>query len=166
MAEPVEIERAGAERIGELEPLYLALAEHHGRIRPSLAGLAATDGATGWANRRRHYEEWLATDGAFVLVARRDGAPVGFALVTVEPGFDGWGVGGTIGELHDLAVLPSERGVGLGGRLLDRVAAELAAAGVEHLRLDVLAGNDDAARLYERWGLEMVVTRMLGPTRR
>jgi ribosomal protein S18 acetylase RimI-like enzyme len=166
MAAAVEIERAGAERIEELEPLHLALAEHHGRIRPSLAGLEARDGASGWANRRPHYEEWLAAPGAFVLIARRGGAAVGFALVTVEPGFDGWGEGGAIGELHDLAVLPAERGGGIGTRLLDRVAAELDAAGVEHLRLLVLAGNDDAARLYERWGMEPVVTTMLGRTRR
>ncbi len=166
MAEAVEIERAGAERIAELEPLYLALAEHHGRIRPSLAGLAARDGAAGWASRRPHYEEWLASPGAFVLLARRDGAAIGFALVTVEPGFDSWGEGGAIGELHDLAVLPAARGAGVGTLLLDRVAAELAAAGIEHLRLDVLAGNDDAARLYERWGMEPVVTTMLAPTRR
>jgi GNAT superfamily N-acetyltransferase len=166
MEAEIDFELLGAERVDELRPLYEALAAHHGEIRPTLAGLTAKDPADGWVRRRASYREWLAQPGSFALLARRDGRPLGFALVTIEEGFDSWGTGGRIGELHDLAVLPGERGAGLGRLLLDRVATELAGVGIEHVRLDVLAGNDDAFRFYERWGLEPVVTTMLGPTRR
>jgi ribosomal protein S18 acetylase RimI-like enzyme len=161
----VAIERVGAERIEEMEPLYLALHEHHTAIRPELRGGAAREAAESWQRRRGRYRDWLARPGAFALLARsEDGAAVGFAVVTVEDGYDSWQCGERIGEVHDIALLPAARGGGLGGELLARVAAELAADGVEYYRLLVLEGNDDAVRFYERAGLTTVVQQMLGRT--
>ena len=161
----VAIERVGAERIEEMEPLYIALHEHHAAIRPELAGGVARDPADSWRRRRRRYQDWLAQPGAFALLARRaEGAAVGFAVVTVEDGFDSWRCGERIGEVHDIALLPEARGDGLGSELLARVAAELAADGVDYYRLLVLEGNEDAVRFYERAGLGTVVQQMLGRT--
>ena len=39
-----------------------------------------------WERRRRQYEGWLADEGSFVLVARRDGRAVGYILVAVARG--------------------------------------------------------------------------------
>lgn len=167
MSGAVAIERVGAERIEEMEPLYLALHEHHTAIRPALAGGPAREAAESWQRRRRRYRDWLAQPGAFALLARgEDGAAVGFAVVTVEAGYDSWHCGERLGEVHDIALLPAARGGGLGSELLARVAAELAADGVEYYRLLVLDGNDDAVRFYERAGLGTVVQQMLGRTHR
>ncbi len=162
----VAIERVGAERTEELGPLYIALHEHHTAVRPQLAGAPARDAEDSWRRRRRHYEDWLAQPGAFALLARPEsgGAAVGFAVVTVEDAYDSWDCGERIGDVHDIAVLPAARGAGLGGELLARVAAELAADGVSHYRLLVLDGNDDAVRFYERSGMTTVVHQMLGRT--
>jgi ribosomal protein S18 acetylase RimI-like enzyme len=164
VSEAVSIERVGAERIEEMGPLYEALHEHHATIRPELAGGPTRGAAESWARRRRRYEGWLAQPGAFALLALRGGTAVGFAVVTVEDGFDSWRCGDPIGEVHDVALLPEARGGGLGSELLARVAAELAAAGVGYYRLLVLDGNDDAVRFYERAGMETVIHQMLGRT--
>jgi ribosomal protein S18 acetylase RimI-like enzyme len=160
------IERVGAERIDEVGPLYVALHQHHAAVRPQLAGAPARDAEESWRRRRGRYHGWLAQPGAFALLARHadGGAAVGFAIVTVEDAYDSWDCGERIGEVHDIALLPEARGAGLGGALLARVAAELAADGVSHYRLLVLDGNDDAVRFYERAGMTAVVHQMLGRT--
>lgn len=172
MSGEIAIERVGAERIEAMAPLYEALHEHHARIAPALAGGPARETGESWRRRRRHYEKWLAQPGAFALLARKAAADgeayagevVGYAVVSVEAGFDSWDCGERVGDLHDLAVLPAARGAGLGHELLARVAAELATAGISQYRLLVLEGNDDAVRFYEREGLTTVVQMMLGPT--
>jgi ribosomal protein S18 acetylase RimI-like enzyme len=160
----VEVELAGAERIDELEELRLVLHEHHAAIAPTLAGAPARARPEAWALRRARYVEWLAEPGAFVAIARREGEAIGCAVVSVEGGYESWDAGERVGAVHDIAVLPGARGEGVGGLLLDRVAAELAAAGISHYRLNVLIGNDDAFRFYERRGLTAITTQMLGPT--
>lgn len=153
MSGVVSIERVGAERIEEMEPLCVALHEHHAAIRPELAGGPARGAAESWERRRARYEAWLAQPGAFALLARnQDGAAIGFAVVTVEDSYDSWRCGEPIGEVHDIASLPDARGGGLGGALLARVAAELADAGVEYYRLLVLEGNDDAVPVLRAGG--------------
>jgi GNAT superfamily N-acetyltransferase len=49
-------------------------------------------------------------------------------------------------------VSDAETGSGLGSVLLDRLETHLRARGAPDLILGVLAGNDDAIRLYERRG--------------
>ena len=84
------------------------------------------------------------------LVAERDGAPVGaclwfahFSTFRGEPGL----------YVQDLYVAPSERGTGLGRRLLAAAAADGRAQGATHLRLSVESGNDGAQRFYAASGL-------------
>lgn len=160
----VSIVKAGAERLDELEPLYRALHVHHAAVTPELAGMTACDAGESWRRRRRRYATWLAQSRSFVLLAERGSRPIGFALVTVEQGYDGWGAGERLGEVRDLVVLPEERGAGVGRLLLDRTAAELATAGIEQYRLTVLAANAEAIRFYERSGLRPVAQQMLGRT--
>lgn len=65
---------------------------------------------------------------------------------------DTWRTGERIGELESLSVLPSHRGRGIGGALLDAVDAAFEARGIRDLIVGALAGNDAALRLYERRG--------------
>lgn len=65
---------------------------------------------------------------------------------------DTWQTGARIGEIESLAVRPSQRGQGIGTRLLTALESELRSVGVDDLILGVLPGNDAAIRLYERRG--------------
>ncbi len=163
MSGGVSITKVGPERLDDLEQTYRALHLHHAQIAPELTGMTPREEDESWSRRRPRYEGWLREPGAFALLAETDAGPVGHALVTIADGYDSWR-GGSIGELRDLAVLPSQRGAGVGSALLDRVVEELAGAGVEHYRLTVLADNTDAIRFYERAGLRTVTLQMQGPT--
>jgi ribosomal protein S18 acetylase RimI-like enzyme len=65
---------------------------------------------------------------------------------------DSW----TLGRLY---VLPAWQGDGVGSALLDRVEAAARDAGVERLRLVVLAANDPAVAFYEAAGYRHAETR-------
>jgi GNAT superfamily N-acetyltransferase len=148
----LEIVAAGAERVDELEPLWLALHRHHREV--AAHPVVADDGAS-WARRQAWYLEMLTGGEDVLLIAERDARPVGYAYVHLHHGPDDtWPVDGRWGELVSLSVLPEERGGGVGTALLDAVDAELTARGVSDLQVAVMAGNADALRLYQRRGLE------------
>jgi GNAT superfamily N-acetyltransferase len=159
----IEIAVAGAERIDELEPLWLALHRHH---RAVAAAPVVGDDDASWARRRAWYLDMLAGGEDVVLIAERAGRPVGYAFLHLHHGPDDtWPVGERWGEVVSLSVLPEERGAGVGTALLDAVDAELAARGVPDLQVAVMAGNRDALRLYQRRGLapaELVLFRFGG----
>ena len=98
----------------------------------------------------------------------------------LQPYVDGWGRPADVGVLgvgpsgrivgsawarpltdgvHELAVatVPSQRGRGLGTRLIESLVADMAARSLPVLRLDVRPANP-ALRLYERLGFERVGT--------
>jgi len=161
----VEITRLGAERIPELEPVFLALHEHHGEVSPTLGGREQRSPDEAWAFRRRRYETWLAEGGA-LWGAERERAIVGYASVQLASGYAGWRTGDRIGVVETLSVLPTERGRGIGSALLDRVERELADLGVDYMLIGAVAGNEDAQRLYERRAnLERVGVNFGGPVR-
>jgi GNAT superfamily N-acetyltransferase len=159
----IEIAVAGAERVDELEPLWLALHRHH---RAVAAAPVVADDDVSWARRRAWYLDMLAGGEDAVLIAERAGRPVGYAFLHLHHGPDDtWPVGELWGEVVSLSVLPDERGAGVGTALLDAVDAELAARGVSGLQVAVMAGNADAVRLYERRGLvpaELILFRFGG----
>ena len=151
---------AGAERVDELEPLWLALHRYH---REVAAQPVVADDAASWARRRAWYLEMLADGEDIVVIAERHGLPVGYAFLHLHHGPDDtWPVAGRWGEVVSLSVLPEERGGGVGTALLDAVDRELAARGIRDLQVAVMAGNADALRLYQRRGLtpaELVLFR-------
>lgn len=88
--------------------------------------------------QRQHYADFSNADHRIIL---RDVQPVGRLLVLrLEAEFC----------LADIALLPAERGAGLGARLLGELLAEAAQAG-KPVTLHVAHGNR-ARRLYERLG--------------
>jgi GNAT superfamily N-acetyltransferase len=86
-----------------------------------------------------------ATPGAFSLIARLDGRPVG--LANCFTGFSTFAAQPLV-NVHDLAVLPGCRGHGVGRALLKAVEAEARRCGASKLTLEVLSGNERAKSLY------------------
>ena len=90
-----------------------------------------------------------------VLIAERDGEPVGLAVAEKA--------GKLVGYLGSLYVLPAARKSGVAAELVREVVALLAEQGVEMLELDVLAANTDARAIYERWGFTPVQYDLAAP---
>lgn len=109
-------------------------------------------------------DDWLAALGAYRPVderaarviltgssaqafatARRDGAVVGIGRLGVSAGWGG---------LAAMWVSPTDRGHGLGSRLLGALAQEAGRQGLRSLHLQVDADNAGALRLYRRRGFE------------
>ncbi|MEM1382524.1 MAG: N-acetyltransferase [Pseudomonadota bacterium] len=95
----------------------------------------------GWADLRRVYGRW-STPWRSALLSLYDRAP--------EPGeflMDG------------IAVSAETRGRGVGSALLGAVETQARAQGAQWIRLDVVAENDGARRLYERHGFAVAGRR-------
>jgi ribosomal protein S18 acetylase RimI-like enzyme len=108
-----------------------------------VAGLRATPGA----------RVWLAFDGTEttgVCVAF-----LGYSTFQARP----------LLNIHDLAVLPAQRGRGTGHALLAAAQAQALAEGCCKLTLEVQEDNSPARRLYERFGFADVRYGDSGPTR-
>jgi len=150
-ASAVNIERRGADAIGELEPLWLELKNHHGACTPNVP---VRGDAESWSLRRRDYERWLSEPGAFLLVAREDGRTAGYALVRLEEAGPTWSEPARVAVVQDIAVAESARGGGIGRALLDRVGGE---SGCDVVQLAVLCANVSAKAFYERLGFEPFV---------
>ncbi len=159
----IEIVGGGSERLDDLEPLWLALHDHHRSVAGHLTELAAfRTGPESWVPRRARYERVLAEEDTFLLFAERDGRPVGCALVVLTGTEATLRLGERVAELDTISILPEERGSGLGTRLLEAVYDELRRRGIAELELAVMTGNDDALRFYERHGFTPFLTIMLG----
>lgn len=85
----------------------------------------------------------LGIDGAELFLARRDGHPVGFAVVAPRAR--------TL-EVFYLAVDPDAWGGGVGSRLLLSAEEHARAIGRDTLELWVIHDNERAVRVYERSG--------------
>jgi ribosomal protein S18 acetylase RimI-like enzyme len=156
----VTLHQGRHELVDELEPLWLSLFDHH--LSTGAAGLPVIRRSESWARRRALYEELLRSQETFVVVARRESAAVGYAFAHVHMGPDDtWDTGDRIGEVESLAVLPLERGRGLGTLLLDCAEAFLDHLGAQDVMIGVLAGNDDAQRFYERRGMAPAILKLL-----
>jgi ribosomal protein S18 acetylase RimI-like enzyme len=96
------------------------------------------------------------------LIAERGTSTVGFVLVTLTAGYQGWKSAERVAELQDLSVLPVERNRGTGTALLDAVEAELQELKIAEFRLRVLTANVEARRLYERRGMTPAFEVLVG----
>ncbi len=93
--------------------------------------------------QHRYYQEQFP-HAAFDVILR-DGEPIGRLYVDRRPG-----------ELHiiDIALLPEQRGAGIGGALMSQLLAEADRAG-QPVRIHVERFNP-ALRLYERLGFTRI----------
>lgn len=160
-----KIRSLSPEELDRLEPLWLDLQQHHMRISPRLARMPKRSPAESWPRRREKYARWLDSPETFVVVAERDGELVGYAFVTVGPGYASWDGGERMAELETLSVAAEVRGRGLGSRLLSAVRKRLAADGIGHLAVTSAVTNIGSQRFYERHGLNKAFVVLVGSTR-
>lgn len=153
------VSRADASRIDELEPLWLALREHHASVTEHWGPQRAPEES--WRRRRRNYVDILAEGGA-LFVAEEDGRIVGHAICEREEGGSPtWEWPQDFLAIVDLVVLPGARGKGVGEALLAAVHQEALDRGVATLDLNVAAPNESARRFYEKHGFraDLVIYR-------
>lgn len=142
-----------ATELDSLEPLWNALQEHHAQISPELDPQTPKRTlADAWRVRRSKYLRWLEDPEAFFVIAEGTSGPVGYAFVTVGPGYASWATGERAGVLETLSVLPSQRGSGIGAALIEAVWARLSERGIEDMAITTTTTNVDAHRFYERQG--------------
>jgi ribosomal protein S18 acetylase RimI-like enzyme len=89
-----------------------------------------------------------AVEGGIVLIAEQDGAATGLAVLTRR--------GPKLGFVDILYVRSQARRGGVARELVRELTTRLQAEGIEMLELEVLASNEDARAVYERWGLQPV----------
>ncbi len=155
----VTLAAGGTALLDSLEPLWLSLYDHHVEVMD--VTLPVVGRSETWPRRRAVYLQHLTHDDGFVLLARRDGRPVGYALVYLRAGYDDtWVSGARIAEVESLAVLSEERGHGLGTLLLDVVEAHLSDQGIIDVRLSVVSGNAAALAFYRARGMVPTLTIM------
>ena len=99
--------------------------------------------------RQRLVPELAARPTAFSVLAFDGSQAVG--LVNCIEGFYTFACRPLV-NVHDVAVLASHRGRGVGQRMLAHVEALARERGACKLTLEVLSGNHGAVRLYERAG--------------
>ena len=131
-----------------LRAAVIELQEHERRIHDTrLPGEAIADAYLAWMARKTRA-------GGAVFVAEADGAFAGFAAGWVEEGASPAETpdSSRCGFISDVCVLPTFRRRGVAQRLLEKLEAHLALAGVARVRLHVLAGNREALAAYERAG--------------
>jgi len=139
--------------LAALEPIWNALQAHHVEVTPDLgADTPKRSLADSWRIRRSKYERWLADPDTFFVLAERNGAPLGYAFVTIGLPYAGWATGERIAELETLSVLREQRGAGVGAALIEAVWEQLAALGVDDMAITTTITNVDAQRFYEREG--------------
>lgn len=153
-APEIKLRRAeSAAELDALEPLWGALHAHNAEVSPDLGpATPARSGEESWPKRRGKYEGWLQDPDTFFLVAEVDGEPVGYAFVTIGPGYASWTTGERLAELETLSVLPEARGAGVGAALIEAAWERLAELGVEDMAITTTLTNVDAHRFYERQG--------------
>jgi ribosomal protein S18 acetylase RimI-like enzyme len=159
------IQRAGIERLDDLAPLWIAMQEHHEAVAPpQLAAEVAPfrDHADSWRRRRASYAAWFEADSAVLHVAEDGGELAGYAMVRLSGGWSQLATPEAMAELESLSIGRAHRGRGLGSRLIAAVHDDLRERGIELLTLAVFAGNEPAARLYARFGMQPVLTHMIG----
>jgi ribosomal protein S18 acetylase RimI-like enzyme len=161
----VEIAAAGLERLDEIEGLWRAMHEYDAAVAAEAREVAPFRGtADAWRRHRAEFERWMREGNAWLLVAERGGAAVGFAFFRIRESDGSFETGDRIGELEALSVEPELRRWGIGSLLMEEVEGHLAASGVRFIGLAVVAGNEDALRFYERWGMVPSQVRFFGRT--
>ncbi|WP_441251315.1 GNAT family N-acetyltransferase [Kitasatospora sp. McL0602] len=127
--------------------LHLAYADHAAAGRVFFASYQSVQDT---ANRLAEGECWLALSGGALLgtvtVAARHAAPEGYPAPAGA------------GSFWQLAVHPSQRGAGLGHRLLALAERRIAALGADRVAIDTSAGAAELVGWYLRHGYTPVGT--------
>lgn len=160
MSEETTIRPAGASDLPALCQLAEALAQQHARYDAGRYQLPA-DVTAAYAAL---FAEHVGRPESVLVVADRGAELVGYVFGAVEPP-NLFELAGRAGWIHDLYVVPSARGLGTGGRLLDAAVTGLRSLGCPGgVLLGVAAQNAAAATLFQRRGFRATLQEMaLGP---
>ena len=158
----VRVHLAGAERLDEIEAIWLSLLEHHLSLDdPELASIRAERQT--WTDRRSGFERILRNGDGFMCVAEIHERIVGYIVVDVVDSADNWRIAGDrYADLESIAVLPDVRGAGVGTTLMRAAYRRLRVLGVEEMTTQVVIGNEPARHFYEREGLRAWTVNYLG----
>jgi GNAT superfamily N-acetyltransferase len=155
------------EELDLVEPMWNALQEHHIRITPDLGPQTPKrELGDAWRVRRSKYVHWLADPETFFVVAEDGGGPIGYAFVTVGPGYASWATGERASVLETLSVLPSHRDSGVGAALIEAVWTRLEQLGIDDMSITTTVTNIDSHRFYERHGFSQAFVVYYGKRRR
>lgn len=99
--------------------------------------------------RERLVPAMAQVPGAFALLARLDGEPVG--LATCFMGFSTF-MARPLVNIHDVSVIPGQRGKGIARALFAAIEDEARLSGACKVTLEVLSGNHRAKELYASLG--------------
>ncbi len=102
-------------------------------------------------SRSRLCDDLSQISGAISWIAWREQQPVG--LLNALPGYSTFKARPLI-NVHDIAVDPEYRGQGVGQALMAALQEYAHAQGCCKITLEVLSGNAQAMRAYERFGFE------------
>jgi GNAT superfamily N-acetyltransferase len=130
--EPTEIRRAGVEDAADAARLLHDFNTEYEDPTPGVPALTERLG------------ELLTADEIVVLLAGEP--PLGFALFRLRPSL--WSKAGDV-YLEELYVVPSHRGQGMGGALLDTAIEAARELGANHFELTTGADDIAARALYE-----------------
>lgn len=120
------------------------------RLLARLTDLYARDAMGGGQGLSAERQQQLALalgrhPGLFAVIAERDGQPLGHALCVI--GFSSF-YAAPLCNIHDLSVLATARGLGLGRRLMQGVETAARARGCAKLTLEVREDNHIGRQLY------------------
>lgn len=147
----VRVYKAGHERLGDVEPLWKELHEHHAKISSYLGETRSPEES--WERRRRRYLEWLGDDHGFLLIAEVDGkGPVAYGVVHLEPGSEVWRTGDLIAKVQTLCVLPDHRGTAVGTALVEAGRSILKPLGIREASFSCMVTNEEAIAMFESFG--------------
>jgi ribosomal protein S18 acetylase RimI-like enzyme len=149
----IRLVKAPSDRLDDVKPLWFMLHRQHVAVADDRRGPVRSDEES-WRIKRRWYEDWLADEDSFLLLAEMDGRAVGYAVVRmVRPDpTPTWHQPPRKAEIEALAIAPEAQREGVGQLMIDGIKHEVQEMGVEVLGGAVIGGNDDAVRFYEREG--------------
>lgn len=132
----------GANEVVRLHGCLEALAAHHNRVSVHFKGAYPSQP---YEAKLSGFADALERGSSRIAVVEEQGAVTGFCKVDLD---------GARGKLDYLIVLPDFRGRGYGRTLMDWAMAAFAEAGVHHVEVKVVDGND-TIHLYESYGFAM-----------
>ncbi len=145
MASPLAVRPVRARDREAILELWLALIDYHRALDPLYPVVSGIREAL-----REEIERGLLGGLCRLLVAELDGALVGFAFAEVERLETREASGPGLCWIHELYVLPEERGRGVGSALVEAAEKFLEKRGGGRIAVRVESGNKDGLRFWER----------------
>lgn len=138
--------------LDEVQALWLTL-HHHDREICEVP--VQPDDAVSWRVRRDHYAALLQDGTGLLFLAEEVGRAIGYAFAILNTGKDDtWGFENGWAEIYSLSVAEGSRSSGVGTQLLEAVAAETRARGLDGLEVATMTTNTGAIRFYQERGFE------------